>query len=71
MPYNIDTGPVSCNRTKVTSSSLPTLVFVKHRLVLSLLRSLRLLRTILGVRSLSGMKLPGSNSSGNSSKSRS
>jgi len=68
-PRDIDAGPVSCDRAKVTSSSLPASAFVKHGLGLSLLRLLRSLGTILGVKSPSGVKLPGSDCSGNSGRS--
>jgi hypothetical protein len=69
-PCNVDAGPVGCDRAKVTSSSLPTSAFVERRLGLSSLRSLRSLGMILGVKSLSGVKLPGSDWSGNSGRSR-
>ena len=68
-PCDFDAGPVSCNRAKVTSSLLPASVFVEHGLMLSSLRLLRLLGTMLGVRSLSSVKLPGSNCSSNSGRS--
>jgi len=68
-PHNVDAGPVSCNRAKVTSSSLPALVFVERGLGLSSLRSLSLLGMILGIKSPSGVKLPGSDCSSNSGRS--
>jgi len=71
MPRNVNAGPVSCDRANMTSSLLPALVFVECRLGLSLLRSLRSLGTMLRVKSPNSVKLPGSNCSGNSGRSRS
>jgi len=68
-PRNVDAGPVGCDRAKVTSSLLPASAFVERGLRLSSLRSLRSLGMILGVKSPSGVKLPGSNCSGNSGRS--
>jgi hypothetical protein len=57
-PRDVDSVVGGCDRTKVTSSLLSGLVVGRHRLLLSLLRSLRSLGSILGVCSPSGVNVP-------------
>ena len=58
-PRDVDAVVAGCDRTKVTSSSLPGSIVGWCGLLLSSLRSLRSLGSVLGVHSSSGVKVPG------------